>query len=93
MEVRRLYNCDSSSNKCSIKGLRRRFSTKYPVAFKWQGRQFTVRNFGGHWYQGGCWWEGEGEKRFLRVQTAQGPVADLWFEPQTGKWGLHQMYD
>jgi len=68
-------------------------ATKYPAAFKWQGRQFTIRNFGGHWYQGGCWWAGEGEKRFLRVQTAQGPVADLWFEPQTGKWGVYQIYD
>jgi hypothetical protein len=66
---------------------------KAPVAFHWHGRRFVIVEVAGTWSQSGHWWDGQGERRFFRVQTRQGAIADLSYQVGTGEWLLHCLYD
>ena len=68
-------------------------SEKRPVAFCYRGKRFGIAQVSGRWCLSGHWWEGEGELRFYRVQTRQGPVADLCFHSNSGEWRLARFYD
>ncbi len=67
--------------------------SRYPRAFRWRGRSYRVAEFGGWWSEAARWWEGQSERKFLRVLTDRNLVADLCFEPQQGQWLLYRVYD
>ena len=65
----------------------------FPTRFIWRGRQYQVQEIGGEWRTLGRWWEGEGERRYIRAITAQGLAMDLCQDMRTGQWSLYEVQD
>ncbi|HEY3397353.1 MAG TPA: DUF6504 family protein [Armatimonadota bacterium] len=65
----------------------------YPRSFRWRGRFYRITDLGGAWAEAGRWWEGQTERKFLRVLTDRNVVADLCFEPKRAQWLLYRVYD
>ena len=63
-----------------------------PRAFTWRGQQLVVREVVDVWHEVGRWWEGEGEKRFVRLLTAEGTY-ELCCHLDLGLWYLHRILD
>ena len=66
---------------------------RYPSAFTWRERSFRVVEVGGTWRLVGRWWEGDGERHFVRVVTDAGKCFDLCRYKSTGQWHVHKVYD
>ncbi|MDF2631271.1 MAG: hypothetical protein K0R39_5102 [Symbiobacteriaceae bacterium] len=64
-----------------------------PVAFKWSGGRYRVREVLDYWLEAGRWWERESEKATWRVATVEGGVFELTFEPGGRRWFLYKAYD
>jgi hypothetical protein len=66
---------------------------RYPRLFTWREQAFEVMEAGGTWRLMGRWWEGEGERRFVRVLTDRGICFDLCWQETTASWHVHKVYD
>lgn len=64
-----------------------------PVAFKWSGGRYRVREVLDNWLEAGRWWEQETEKATWRVATFEGGVFELTFDPGIKRWLLYKAYD
>ena len=64
-----------------------------PVAFKWSGGRYRVREVLDCWLEAGRWWEQESEKMNWRVATVEGGVFELTCDPGGRKWCLYKAYD
>lgn len=64
-----------------------------PRQFIWRGRQYQVEAVGGEWRMLGRWWEGEGERRFVRALTGRGLAMDLCQDLSTGQWMVYEVQD
>ena len=64
-----------------------------PLGFIWRGRRYEVAEVGGEWRTLGRWWEGEGERRYVRILTPAGLALDLCHDMKTGLWMLHELQD
>lgn len=62
-----------------------------PKQFYWQGRRYTIVEILDQWWDTGCWWQGEIEKFFLRVVTADNSMVELY--RQQRQWHLYKIYD
>jgi len=65
----------------------------YPRLFVWGEHTFKVVEIGGTWRLMGRWWEGEGEREFVRVVTDCGMCFDLCRHESTETWQVHKVYD
>lgn len=64
-----------------------------PAAFiVWRGRRLRVLECLEEWYEMGRWWDGEGERRFVRVLTEAG-IYELGLDVATGRWQLYRILD
>ncbi|MEW6046157.1 MAG: DUF6504 family protein [Bacillota bacterium] len=64
-----------------------------PACFVWRGRRIAVRECLDEWYETGRWWDGEGEKRFVQVLTADRGIYELGYDVATGQWQLYRVVD
>jgi hypothetical protein len=64
-----------------------------PLDFTWRGRAYRVESLGGEWRTLGRWWEGEGERRYVRALTSRGQTLDLCLDARTGQWSVHEVQD
>jgi hypothetical protein len=64
-----------------------------PVAFRWAGGRYRVREVLDFWRETGRWWEQEAETETWRVDTIEGGVFELVRTPSTGTWKLYKAYD
>ena len=70
-----------------------------PLAFLWRGRLRKVARTAEVWKDAGCWWEGEGEKTFFRLETEGGRLIEIYFDlgaagaEDAGAWFLYRVYD
>jgi hypothetical protein len=65
----------------------------HPRSFRWRGKAWRVDRTTEIWKDSGCWWEGEGEKVFFRVEIAGGRLAEVYFDRRAEKWYLYRVYD
>jgi hypothetical protein len=61
--------------------------------FRWRGRTYSVVDTGGNWRLLGRWWEGDGERRFVRVATSAGKTFDLCRYESTDQWHVYRVWD
>ncbi len=69
---------------------------KTPRWFIWRGRRLEVEAVMDEWLDTGRWWQGEAEKRFVRVVAKHGSVRgtyELYCDRATGKWHLYRILD
>ena len=66
---------------------------RYPRLFVWCEQTFKVVEIGGTWRLMGRWWEGEGERHFVRALTDCGMCFDLCWHESTDSWYVHKVYD
>jgi len=64
-----------------------------PGLFRWREQTFKVVEVGGRWRLMGRWWEGEGEREFVRVVADCGICFDLCRQESTESWQVHKVYD
>lgn len=68
-----------------------------PVRFVWRGRLYLVRRILEHWVtKSGATTEGPAERRFWRVEAANGRqfgVYELRLDVATGRWLLSRAWD
>ena len=64
-----------------------------PETFTWRGRRYDVVDAGGTWRLLGRWWEGDGERRFVRVLTDAGKTFDLCRYEATDQWHVYRVWD
>ncbi|HWI60214.1 MAG TPA: DUF6504 family protein [Symbiobacteriaceae bacterium] len=64
-----------------------------PVAFKWSGGRYRVRDVLDNWLEAGRWWEQESEKSTWRVATFEGGVFEITCDPNSHRWLLYKAYD
>lgn len=64
-----------------------------PQDFTWRGRSYRVDALGGEWRTLGRWWEGEGERRYVRALTSRGQTLDLCLDGRTGQWSVYEVQD
>jgi len=64
-----------------------------PRRFRALGRSWTVARVVEVWKDTGCWWAGEGEKVFFRLETACGRLVELYRDLDAGKWFIYRVYD
>ncbi|HYF79727.1 MAG TPA: DUF6504 family protein [Symbiobacteriaceae bacterium] len=64
-----------------------------PVAFRWSGGRYRVREVLDYWLVAGRWWEQENEKATWRVATIEGGVFELEQNLSTRNWVLYKSYD
>ncbi len=64
-----------------------------PVRFSWRGRWRGIRQVIDSWREMGCWWKGEGEKVFFRVEADNGGIYEIYYEPSSKNWRLYRLYD
>lgn len=64
-----------------------------PCRFTWRGKNYRIETIGGEWRTLGRWWEGEGERRYLRAVMPGGLTMDLCQDMKTGNWMLHELQD
>jgi len=68
-------------------------SSGRPLIFAWRRRSWRVSRTVEIWKDAGCWWEGEGEKTFFRLEADGGRLVEVYFDPQVEKWFLYRVYD
>lgn len=64
-----------------------------PAAFTWRGRLWRVSRTAEVWKDVGCWWEGEGEKTFFRLEVDNGRLVEIYLDPSAEGWYLYRVYD
>jgi hypothetical protein len=64
-----------------------------PRSFNWRGKQYQVKQIGGHWRIRGRWWEAEGDRHFFRVITTNGVILDLCVDQTTGQYRVAAAHD
>lgn len=57
-----------------------------------RGRRLRVLECLDEWCEAGRWWEGEGERRCVRVLTEAG-IYEMGLEASTGRWELYRILD
>ncbi len=62
-----------------------------PLGFLWRGRLWRVTRTAEVWKDAGCWWEGEEEKTFFRLETDGGRLVEIY--GAAGAWYLYRVYD
>ena len=67
--------------------------TEVPTHLTWRGKDYRIEAIGGEWRTLGRWWEGEGERRYVRAITTTGLAMDLCHDAKTGSWMLHELQD
>lgn len=45
-----------------------------------------------HWKDTGCWWKGEGEKDFFRLDTTK-QLWEVYFDTSSKNWWMYKIYD
>ncbi len=68
-------------------------SDRCPDMFRWRGRTYSVIDTGGTWRLLGRWWEGDGERRYVRVATSAGKTFDLCRYASTEEWHVYRVWD
>ncbi len=68
-------------------------SRNTPVAFKWLGRVYRIKEVQECWRLMGAWWDGEGERTFFRVQSDKGGIYELKFDHQKSAWTMDVVQD
>ncbi|MBO8141871.1 MAG: hypothetical protein H0Z37_06825 [Firmicutes bacterium] len=63
------------------------------LGFRWRGRTRRVVRVIDRWRYLGRWWAGEGEWRFVKVETDDGGVFELYLDVAAGQWRLYRVYD
>ncbi|HEY8498802.1 MAG TPA: DUF6504 family protein [Limnochordales bacterium] len=58
----------------------------------WRRRRLRVLECLAEWYEAGRWWEGETERRFVRVLTEAG-IYELSHDASTGRWQMDRILD
>lgn len=64
-----------------------------PTAFQWRGRTYHIARIVDQWRYVGRWWIGEGEWRFVKVETTDGGLFELYFDTAADEWRLYRIYD
>ncbi len=64
-----------------------------PDVFLWRGDRYQVVETGGAWHLLGRWWEGDGERCFIRVLTDTGKTFDLCRYASTEQWHVYRVWD
>lgn len=64
-----------------------------PAAFQWRGRTYRIARIIDRWRYVGRWWVGEGEWRFIKVETTDGGLFELYFDVAADEWRLYRIYD
>lgn len=64
-----------------------------PTAFQWRGRTYQVARIVDRWRYVGRWWIDEGEWLFIKVETTDGGLFELYFDTADGEWRLYRIYD
>lgn len=67
--------------------------TRRFVSFHWRGRTYKVARIVDRWRYVGRWWIGEGEWRFIKVETIDGGLFELYFDTAADEWRLYRVYD
>ncbi|MFS8523767.1 MAG: DUF6504 family protein [Limnochordales bacterium] len=66
---------------------------RQPAAFEWRGRTYRIARIVDRWRYVGRWWLGEGEWRFMKVETTDGGLFELYFDTAADEWRLYRIYD
>ena len=66
---------------------------EHPSEFIWRGRTYRIVDTGGRWRLLGRWWEGDGERHFIRVATDLGRCFDLCRYASTEDWHVYRVWD
>lgn len=53
----------------------------------------NVKSILEHWYDTGCWWEGESEKSFYRLSCYDKSIIEIYQDLSTLEWFLYKIYD
>lgn len=64
-----------------------------PVAFRRQGRRWTIVHIVDRWRYTGRWWTEEGTWRFFKVHTVPEGLFELYYDTKTKTWRLYRAYD
>lgn len=64
-----------------------------PHSFNWRGKEYRIKQIGGHWRIRGRWWEAEGDRYFFRVLTTNGAILDLCVDQTTGQYRVAAVHD
>lgn len=67
--------------------------TNCPRSFVWRGRHYRISHLGTRWHRTGKWWEGDGEKVYVRAVASNGGAYDLCYDPESDQWRLHVVHD
>ena len=62
-----------------------------PKRFFWFKRWVNVSKVLDAWKVVGRWWDGDQEKTFFRVVSAEGSIYEVYSEK--GRWNLYKVYD
>ena len=64
-----------------------------PAAFQRGGPTYRIARIVDRWRYVGRWWVGEGEWRFIKVETTDGGLFELCFDVAADEWRLYRIYD
>lgn len=64
-----------------------------PVSLLYGSRWFGVKRVHEVWKDTGCWWEGETEKLFFRLETSAHGLMEIYYDTGEGNWYLYKIYD
>ncbi len=64
-----------------------------PHSFTWRGKEYRIKQIGGHWRIRGRWWKAEGDRYFFRVITTNGAILDLCVDQTTGQYRVAAVHD
>jgi len=64
-----------------------------PVALFFRGCWCQVDSCLDRWKDAGCWWEGESEKEFFRLQLQGDRVLEIYRDLDSGEWWSYKIYD
>lgn len=64
---------------------------KTPARVWWNNSLFEVKVLE-RWKDTGCWWRGEGEKDFFRLDTSD-QLWEVYFDSGNGRWWMYKIYD
>lgn len=64
-----------------------------PGWFLWRRRKYEVREVATEWHQTGSWWQGGGERTYLRIIASNGAAYDLCYDTAGHEWRLDVLHD
>lgn len=64
------------------------FANDCPSFVQGHERTYEIQEIIGEWRALGRWWEGEGERHYLRVRTTCGTILVLHYDTKTREWLL-----